>query len=307
MASVFRKKRRKNRKNMSVSIPMSSVPQKLDSRAVHSTDIDSKAHVSKTAEIGAGCIIGPFAVIGDKVRLGNNCTIHAHAVIDGPTEMGPFNEVCSFACIGGNPQDLRHRGEPTTLAVGEGNIFREHVTVNRGTVHGGGRTIIGDFNLFMAYSHVAHDCMVGNRAVLANHVTLAGHVVVGDYAVFGGMAAVGTFLRIGESSMTAASAMVERDVPPFCIVAGDRAELRAVNRVGLLRREFSDVAKRQIKTVFRALKDPSVHLKDIPGLFRSGRLKSTPGAGDKGMEDLSSPEIERLLVFLETATRGVAR
>ncbi len=284
---------------MSISVP--KIPD------IAPVFIDPKAHVSPSAEIGPGCVIGPFAVIGDDVRLGNRCIVRAHAVIDGPTEMGPSNEVCSFACLGGAPQDLRHRGEATKLVIGEGNIFREHVTVNRGTVHGGGITVIGDFNLFMAYSHAAHDCRIGNRAVLANHATLAGHVQVGDFAVFGGMAAVGTFLRIGESSMTAASAMVERDVPPFCTVGGDRARLRAVNRVGLARREFSEVAKRQIKAVFRALKNPSIHLNEISLLFRSGLL-TVPSRTVSEADGLSpSPEVERLLAFLNSATRGVVR
>jgi UDP-N-acetylglucosamine acyltransferase len=270
------------------------------------SDIHPSACVSKTAEIGPGCIVGAFSVIGDGVRLGANCRIHPHAVIQGPTVMGPNNEVHSFACIGGPPQDLRHMGEATELVVGEGNVFREMVTVNRGTVHGGGRTVIGNFNLLMAYTHIAHDCTVGNRTVFANHATLAGHTTVGDFAVFGGMAAVGAFLRIGESAMPAAGAMVERDVPPFCIAAGDRARLRTVNRVGLARRGFSEPAKRQIKEVFRALKDPTQKLSHIVERFRMLPVLDT-SAGETPGDMVLFPEVARMLVFLETAARGIVR
>jgi UDP-N-acetylglucosamine acyltransferase len=261
--------------------------------------IDPRAAISSSAIVGPGCRIGAFAVIGDGVRLGEGCVVHPHAVISGPTVLGQRNEVYSFACIGGSPQDLRHDGEPTELVVGEGNAFREHVTVSRGTVHGGGRTVIGSHNLFMAYTHVAHDCQVGSRVVMANHATLAGHAVVGDHVVFGGMVGVGTFLRIGESAMLAAGAMVEREVPPFCIVAGDRARLRAINRVGLDRRGIGPAAKQQIKAIFRMLKDADTPLSEVIAHWRSA-----PSSDDA----LSlTPEAERMIRFLETATRGLAR
>jgi UDP-N-acetylglucosamine acyltransferase len=261
--------------------------------------IDPRAVISPRAVVGRGCRIGPFAVIGDGVRLGEGCVVHPHAVISGPTVMGPRNEVHAFACIGGSPQDLRHDGEPTELVIGEGNAFREHVTINRGTVHGGGRTVIGSHNLFMAYTHVAHDCQVGSRVVMANHATLAGHAVVADHVVFGGMVGVGTFLRIGESAMLAAGAMVEREVPPFCIVAGDRARLRAVNRVGLDRRGIGPAAKQQIKAIFRMLKDSDTPLSEIIAHWRF-----TASSDDT---HFLTPEAERMIHFLENTTRGLAR
>lgn len=237
----------------------------------------------------------PLAVVGAGVRLGPGCTVYSHAVLQGPAHIGPNNTFHPFSCVGGPPQDLRHKGEPTELVIGEGNVFREMVTVNRGTVHGGGRTSIGDFNLFMAYTHIAHDCCIGNRAVFANHATLAGHTTVEDHVVFGGMVAVGTFLRIGESAMLAAGSMVEKDVPPFCIVAGDRARLRAVNRVGLTRRGFDETAKRQIKKIFRALKDPSQKVSAIIGQFNRDAVERL------------SPEASRMLRFMESANRGMVR
>ncbi len=255
--------------------------------------IDPLASVHPSAQLGAGCEIGPFAVIGPNVQLGVGCVVQAHAVVWGPTTMGSRNVVHSFACLGGAPQDRRHNNEPTELRIGNFNEFREHVTVNRGTCHGGGSTEIGDHNLLMAYTHVAHDCQIGNHVCMANHATLAGHTTVGDYAVFGGLVGVGTFLRIGESAMLAAGSMIERDVPPFCIVAGDRARLRAVNRVGLDRREFDEVTRRGIKGIIRALKTRGRSLPSIVAEFEH-----------LGEQD---PSIARLLDFIRHTPRGLTR
>ncbi|MCP4600584.1 MAG: acyl-ACP--UDP-N-acetylglucosamine O-acyltransferase [Proteobacteria bacterium] len=263
------------------------------SEAFSGAQIDRRAVIYSSAEIGHGCIIGPFAVIGPDVRLGPRCAVHAHAVVQGPAVLGAENVVHSFACIGGPPQDLRHRGEGTSLIIGSNNDFREHVTVNRGTTHGGGVTSIGDNNLVMAYCHVAHDCSIGNRVVMANHATLAGHAIVEDYVVFGGMVAVGTFLRIGESAMLAAGSMVEREVPPFCIVAGDRARLRALNRVGLGRRDIGGEARKQIRAIFRALKERGRPLATIVSEFNN--------------LDGLTPEAMRMIRFVEKARRGLTR
>ena len=262
-------------------------------RRIEGSFIDPGADVHPGAVLGRDCKVGPFAAIGEGVRLGDRCIVHTHAVLEGPTVMGNDNEVFPFSCIGGAPQDLRHNGENTRLQIGDGNIFREHVTVSRGTVHGGGVTEIGNSNMVMAYCHVAHDCILGDNIVMANHATLAGHVEVEDHVVFGGMVAVGTFLRIGESAMLAAGAMVERDIPSFCIVAGDRARLRAVNRVGLERRGFSKESRRQIKRIFIALKQTSLSVEAIVSEFRDNPSLTA--------------EAGRMLVFLEKAERGVIR
>jgi UDP-N-acetylglucosamine acyltransferase len=255
--------------------------------------IDPRAAVDEAAVIGSGCSVGPFAVIGPGVVLGRDCVVAGHAVIEGPTRLGDRNTVHPFAVVGGPPQDLRHRGEPTRLEIGDDNVLREHVTVSRGTVHGGGATRIGHGNLLMACCHVAHDCQVGSHVIMANNATLAGHVSVGDHAVFGGMAAVGAFLRVGESAMLAAGAMVERDAPPFCIVAGDRARLRTVNRVGLDRRGMGQPAREQIKDVFLALRRRDETLGEIVARFEA-------------MADLSD-EARRMIEFLRDATRGITR
>lgn len=261
--------------------------------ALDSGRIDPRAVVSASAEIGPGCVIGPFAVIGPDVHLGARSVVHAHAVVSGPSYLGRENVVHSFACIGGPPQDLRYKGEFTSLTVGDRNEFREHVTVNRGTAHGGGVTVIGDKNLLMAYCHVAHDCKIGSSVVMANHATLAGHAEVQDSVVFGGMVAVGSFLRIGESAMLAAGSMVEREVPPFCTVSGDRAHLRAVNRVGMDRRGITGEARAQIKAIFRALKDRGRPVASILAEF--SELKGL------------TPEAARMLKFMEGVKRGLTR
>jgi UDP-N-acetylglucosamine acyltransferase len=207
--------------------------------------------------------------------------------------MGEGNEVFPFACVGGAPQDLRHRGEATELRIGARNTFREHVTVGRGTVHGGGRTVIGDDNLVMAYCHVAHDCILGNRIVMANGATLAGHVQVDDYAVFGGMVAAASFVHIGESAMVAAGAMLEKDVIPFSMVSGNRATLRGVNRVGIARRQFSEMARKEIKSVIRALKNRTTPLSQLMSEFTAMNFQTD--------------EAHRLLAFLDCLPRGMTR
>ena len=277
--------------------PMESHLKVLNREGLQKTEefysIDPRAVVDPSAKIDAGCVVGPFAVIGSDVHLGPGGVVQPHAVIQGPATFGPGNTICSFACLGGAPQDLRHQGERTELVVGARNTFREYVTVNRGTTHGGGVTLVGDDNLIMAYSHVAHDCIIGNHVVMANGATLAGHVSVGDYAVFGGMVGVGAFLRIGESAMIAAGSMLEQEVPPFCVVSGDRAHLRAVNRVGLCRRGISAQARAQIKSIFRSLKTRSLSRAEIAAQFN-------------GLDSLT-PEAVRMLRFIGEARRGLAR
>jgi UDP-N-acetylglucosamine acyltransferase len=255
--------------------------------------IDQRAVIGPGARLGPGCSVGPYAVVGGDVVMGSGNVLHAHAVVLGPASLGHRNEVHPFAVLGGPPQDLRHRGEPTGLEIGSRNVFREHVTVSRGTAHGGGSTVLGDDNLLMAGCHVAHDCRLGNHVVMANLATLAGHASVGDHAVFGGFVGVGPFVRIGESAMLAAGAMIARDVPPFCIAAGDRARLTGVNRVGLDRRKISPEARAQIRRIVRLLRARGTPIETIVAAL---------GAGP----DLA-PEVRRMLEFLRGATRGVLR
>ena len=182
--------------------------------------IDSRAVISPQAQIGADVTIGPFSIIGADVVIGAGTWIGPHVVINGPTRLGIGNKVFQFASLGDAPQDKKYAGEPTRLEIGDRNVFRESVTVNRGTTHDQGVTRIGNDNLLMAYSHVAHDCQLGNQIVMANCATLGGHVEVGDWVTMGGLSAVHQFTRIGAYCFLAHNAAVTRDVPPYVMAVG---------------------------------------------------------------------------------------
>lgn len=211
--------------------------------------IHPTAIIDPGAELGEGVEVGPYAIVGAQVRIGKRARLLAHAVVLGPCQMGEDNVVHSFAVVGGAPQDKRAGGEEGSLIVGHKNVFREHVTVHRGTQ--GRPTRIGDENLFMVGTHVAHDVVVGSSVIFANGVMLAGHVQVEDHVTFGGAAAVAQRVRVGESAFVAGGSMVERDVPPFVVVQGDRARIRALNKVGLVRRGFTED---EIASLSRALR-----------------------------------------------------
>lgn len=215
--------------------------------------IHPTAIVDPDASIATDVEIGPYSIIGAEVALGSGCRIGPHVVIKGPTRMGADNRVHQFASLGEAPQDLKYAGEPTRLEIGVGNVFREYVTVNRGTVAGGGVTRIGDGNLFMAYTHVAHDCRVGNETIFSNAASLAGHVEVGDGAILGGFTTVHQFSRLGEYCFTSMSAAVNRDVPPFVRVAGNYARAYGINSQGLRRRGFDEPLIRALQTAYRVL------------------------------------------------------
>jgi UDP-N-acetylglucosamine acyltransferase len=200
---------------------------------VTGTTIHPTAVVTAGAELGEGCEIGPYAIVEEGVTLGAGTRLDAHAMVRSGTVLGEGNVVHPFAVLGGDPQDRRYAGEPTRLVIGDRNVFREHVTVHRGTAHGGSVTRIGSGGLFMASVHVGHDAQVGDAVIFANGTLLAGHVAVGDHVVTGGQAAIAPFVRVGDRAFLAAGAMVERDVPPFVIASGDRARVRALNKVGL--------------------------------------------------------------------------
>ena len=189
--------------------------------------------------------VGPFSVIGPDVSIGPRTVIGPHVVINGPTIIGADNQIFQFASIGDAPQDKKYHGEPTRLEIGDRNVFREICTVNRGTTHDQGVTRIGNDNLFMAYSHVAHDCMVGDKTVFANCAALGGHVEVGDWVILGGLTAVHQFRKIGAHAFLAGGAIVTRDVPPYVMVAGNPAVPHSVNSEGLKRRGFSERADPQ--------------------------------------------------------------
>lgn len=213
--------------------------------------IHPSAVVDPKAVIGANVQIGPFCVVGPNVKLGDNVELKSHVVIDGHTTIGDGTIVFPFASLGHAPQDLKYKGEASELIIGKNNKIREHVTMNPGTETGAMKTVVGDNCLFMASSHVAHDCVVGNNVILANNATLAGHVEVGDFAIIGGLAAVHQFVRIGSHAMIGGMSGVEYDVIPFGLVKGERAHLAGLNYVGLERRGFN---KEQIQNLMKAFK-----------------------------------------------------
>jgi UDP-N-acetylglucosamine acyltransferase len=215
--------------------------------------IDPRAVVSPRAQLAPDVQVGPFAVIGPEVTIGAGCWIGPHAVINGPTVMGEGNRVYQFASIGEAPQDMKYRGEPTRLVIGARNTFREYVTINRGTVTGIGETRIGDDNLVLAYSHVAHDCVLGNHIILSNVVQLAGHVQIGDWSIFSGYSGAHQFCRIGAHAFIGNNTAVIRDLPPYVLATGQPAEPRSVNVEGLKRRGFDEAQLRAIRNAYRLL------------------------------------------------------
>jgi UDP-N-acetylglucosamine acyltransferase len=232
-------------------------------------------------------------VIGPRVRIGKNTVVGPHAVIEGGTTLGCENHVFQFASVGAIPQDKKYRGEESTLVIGDHNVIREFATLNPGTAGGGMVTRVGDHNLFMVYSHVAHDCVVGSHVILANCATLAGHVTLEDYVVVGGLVGIHQFTRIGESALLAAGAMVSLDVPPYCAAMGDRAHLHGLNIVGLKRRGFRAEQIAAIKRAYRTLFSEGVLLKDALEYLQREREES--------------PEIARLIDFITESQRGICR
>ena len=215
--------------------------------------IHPTAIVEPGASIGADVAIGPYCCVGADVKLGARVQLHSHIVVAGRTEIGEDTRVFPFASIGHPPQDLKYKGEPSTLVIGRDNVIREHVTMNPGTEGGGMVTRIGDGCLFMVGSHVAHDCNIGDHVIMANNATLGGHVEIGDFAILGGLSAVHQFVRIGRHAMIGGMSGVEQDVIPYGSVMGDRARLSGLNIVGLKRRGFSRENIHALRTAYRLL------------------------------------------------------
>ena len=237
--------------------------------------------------------VGPYAVIGEKVTIGEGTRVGPHVVIDGRTTIGARNRIFPFASVGGAPQDLKYAGEDTQLIIGDGNTLRESTTLNIGTAGGGGVTRVGNNNLFMAYSHVAHDCVVGNGCVVANSVALAGHVVLEDSVILGGLSAVHQFTRLGKHSFIAGGSMVVMDVAPYCTAQGDRAELAGLNVVGLQRHGFSEEQIGRIKEAYKILFRSKLQLADAVA-----QLKAEMGG---------QSEIDYLVDFVSQSKRGLTR
>lgn len=215
--------------------------------------IDSRAVIDPEADIAEGVEIGPFAVIGPDVEIGKGTVIGSHVVIKGPTSIGCDNRIHQFASLGDAPQDKKYAGEPTRLEIGDRNIIREYVTINRGTAQDRGVTTVGDDTLLMAYSHIAHDCRIGNNVVMSNAASLGGHVKVDEWAILSGFAIVHQFCHIGAHSFLAMGSAVAKDVPPYLLVSGHPAEPHGINKNGLKRRGFDEKAIGEIKRAYKIL------------------------------------------------------
>ncbi|MFN8627257.1 MAG: acyl-ACP--UDP-N-acetylglucosamine O-acyltransferase [Candidatus Binatia bacterium] len=255
--------------------------------------IHPTAIVAAGAELDHEVQVDAYAVIASSVRIGRGTRVGAHAVLDGRTTIGRDNRIFHHVSIGAAPQDLKYRGEDSELIIGNGNQIREFATLHTGTTGGGMITRVGDQNLFMNYSHIAHDCRLGTRIVVANGAQLAGHVVVEDHVIVGALVGVHQFVRIGESAILGAGAMVSQDVPPYCNATGDRARLHGLNLIGLKRRGLAADVVANIKRAYRVV-------------FNSG-LKLADALARARREIPASPEVEHFLAFIQTSERGVCR
>ncbi len=256
------------------------------------SQIHPTAIVDARAEIGTDTTIGPYCVIGPDVVIGPNCWLQHHVTLAGPMRAGGRNKFYAYCSIGQQTQDLKYQGEPTYLEIGDENTFREFVTVNRSTTSEG-KTRIGRGGNFLAYSHIGHDCIVGDYVVFSNNGTLAGHVQVGDYAVLGGLTAVHQFCRIGQFAITGGCSKIVQDVPPFMIADGNPAEIRGINLVGLERKDFPPESVKLVKEAFRLI-------------YRSNY--NTRQALEAIAQELPpSAEVAQIVEFIETSQRGIIR
>src|SRR6478752_9942543 len=254
--------------------------------------IHPTAIVDRGAELGAGTFVGPYCVIGADVLTGPDCWLQHHVTLCGPMKAGAKNKFYSYCSIGQQTQDLKYRGEPTYLEIGDENTFREFVTVNRSTTSEG-KTRIGNCGNYLAYSHIGHDCTVGDNVVFSNNGTLAGHVQIGDHAVMGGLTAVHQFCRIGRFAITGGCSKIVQDVPPFMIADGNPAEVRGINVIGLERNNFDPAGIKMIKEAFRLI-------------YRS-KFNTRQALEAMAKEIEPREEVSLLLEFIEKSERGIIR
>lgn len=255
--------------------------------------IDPRAIIDPSARIGNNVSVGPWTIIGPDVEIGDDCVISSHVVIKGPTRIGAKSRIYQFASVGEDTPDLKYRGEPTRLIVGDNNTIREGVTIHRGTVQGRGETIIGDDNLLMAYVHVGHDCILGNHCILVNNASLAGHVEVGDWVTLAGYVLVHQYVRIGTQAFAGAGTYLSQDLPPYVTAIGNPASARAVNAEGLKRRGFNTQQISAINQAYRIL-------------YRRG-LKLDVAIAE--LETFETPDgiVKPLVSFLRESRRGIVR
>ena len=257
-----------------------------------------KAHptaiIHPAARLACSVAVGPYTVIGEEVELGEDCEVMSHVVLGGPTKMGKGNRIFPWASIGLEPQDLKYHGEPTRLEVGDGNIFREFVTVHRGTQGGGGVTRIGNHNLLMAYVHIAHDCRLGDHVIMANGASLAGHVEIQDYAMVGAFCGIHQFCRIGAYSFLGSYTVVNKDILPYSKTSAPRPiEVLGANRLGLERRELSGQDIEELEKAFR--------------LLSRSKLNTTQALQAIEAQKFESDHVRALVEFIKSSERGVAK
>ena len=254
--------------------------------------IHPTALVAPSARVSDDVDIGPFCVIGPEVEIGDGTVIGPHVVIKGPTRLGKRNRIFQFASVGEDCQDKKYAGEATRLEMGDDNVVREGVTLHRGTVQDKAVTTIGSRNLFMAYSHVGHDCVIGDDCILANQATLAGHVTLGNFAILGGLSAIHQFCHMGEHAMAGGGSIITKDVPAYVIVNGNPAQTHGLNLVGLKRRGFERDALRALGDAYRIV-------------YRQGLTMEQ--AIERLENDFAVPEVETFLASLKTSQRGITR
>ncbi|OQX07836.1 MAG: acyl-[acyl-carrier-protein]--UDP-N-acetylglucosamine O-acyltransferase [Desulfobulbaceae bacterium A2] len=259
--------------------------------------IHPTAVVDPRAELADNVIVGPYAVIEGQVRIGADCEIGAHAVVSGPTTIGSRNIIGSFASVGAPPQDIHYRGEPTELIIGDDNQIREYASIHRGTVSGRGRTVLGNRNMLMAYTHVAHDCILGDNIIMANVATLGGHVEVGDNAGLGGLVAIHQYCRVGKFTHIGGLSGINMDVPPFVLLSGTRNQMRisGLNKVGLRRSGMRRETYSQLEQAYRII-------------FRTSELLLVDALARTLDEIPDCPEVQHLVEFFRNSgKRGVVR
>lgn len=255
--------------------------------------IHSTAIVSDSASIADDVEIGPFSIIGDGVQIGSGTRIDSHVVINGPTTIGSENYIYQFASIGGDPQDKKYADEPTRLVIGDRNTIREFCTLSRGTTQDRHETVVGDDNWIMAYCHIAHDCIVGDKTIMANNTTLAGHVHIGDWVICGGFTGIHQFCKIGAHAFLGMFSIITRDVPAYTMMSGQPTAPKGINSEGLKRREFSAEQIRNIKEAYRLI-------------YRKG-LKLAEAIDRIAALADAQPELVPLLESLRSSDRGIIR
>jgi UDP-N-acetylglucosamine acyltransferase len=255
--------------------------------------IHPTALIHPKAQLDSSVQVGPYSIIGPEVQIGADAIIESHVVIDGITEIGARSRIHPHCSIGLPPQDFKYKGEPTRVIIGTDNTFREYVTIHRGTPKGRNETVIGHHNYFMAYSHVAHDSIIGNHVTMANVAALGGHITIGDYAVIGGLVGVHQFVRIGAYTMIGAGAIVVQDVPPYLMASGNRARPYGLNLVGLKRQQFSKEKIDALKAIYKLI-------------FRSG-LTQKQALEEGRLKWGHLAEAESFLSFIDASQRGIIR